>query len=256
MQSHRRPERSEDTRKKSCPPGILWVLRVASIAFFLMLTANRAFAGSSARASLSARVPAAKLDNVPLGDAIDFLRDIAGVNVDVDWKALEAANISKETQINLNLHDVSAGKILSLILSQAGPGDLLTYFIDQDVVEITTRLAADQKLITVVYYVQDLLQPNDTFDYTIASIGSGSAQVTGSGGGSGSSSGLQAGQSATQNKTSADKADQLIKLIETVVRPDVWRDNGGPASMAYVNGNLIITAPRSVQEAIGGPVDR
>jgi hypothetical protein len=221
----------------------------------MLLVSQRALARGTARAALSSRVPAAKLDNVPLADAIDFLRDVAGVNISVDWKTLEAANISKTTEINLNLHDVSAGKILSLILAEAGPGDLLTYFIDQDVVEVTTRAAADEKLITVVYYVLDLLQPNDVFNYTIPSITGGSAQVTGTGGGSGSSNTLQSSQN-TQSKTSADKADELIKLIEKVVRPDVWRDNGGPASMAYLNGNLIVTAPRSVQEAIGGPVDR
>jgi hypothetical protein len=110
-------------------------------------------------------------------------------------------------------------------------------------------------LITVVYYVQDLLQPNETFDYTIQNIGGGSAQVTGGGGGSGGQT-LQGGQNNTQGKTIDDKADQLIKLIETVVRPEIWRDNGGVASMAFLNGNLIVTAPRSVQEAIGGPVDR
>jgi hypothetical protein len=132
---------------------------------------------------------------------------------------------------------------------------LLTYFIDQNVVEITTRLVADQQLITVVYYVQDLLQPNETFNYTVSNIGGGSAQVTGGGGGGGSST-LSNNQNGSQGKTSADKADELIKLIETVVRPEIWRDNGGTASMAYLNGNLIITAPRSVQEAIGGPVDR
>jgi hypothetical protein len=229
-------------------------LAVLAVTILLFVGVNQSFAGSSARAELSARVPAAKLDNVPLGDAIDFLRDVAGVNINVDWKSLAAANITKETQINLNLHDVSAEKVLSLILTQAGPGDLLTYYIDQNVVEITTRLVADQQMITVVYYVEDLLQPNDTFDYNISSIGGGSAQVTGGGGGSGSST-LSGGQN-TAAKTVDDKADQLIKLIETVVRPEIWRDNGGTASMAFLNGNLIVTAPRSVQEAIGGPVDR
>jgi hypothetical protein len=235
--------------------GFLRALRAFAVIFLLLTVTNQAFATSSARAALSGRIPAAKLDNVPLGDAIDFLRDVAGVNINVDWKSLAAANITKETQINLNLHDVSAAKVLSLILSQAGPGELLTYFIDQNVVEITTRLVADQQMITVVYYVQDLLQPNDTFNYAIASIGGGSAQVTGGGGGSGSST-LSNSQTSAQGKTADSKADQLIKLIETVVRPEVWRDNGGTASMAYLNGNLIVTAPRSVQEAIGGPVDR
>jgi len=201
---------------------------------------------------LAARLPSAKLDNVPFADAIGFLRDVAGVNVTVDWKALEGLNISRTTEINLNLHDVSAGKVLSLILSQAGPGDLLTYYIDQDVVEITTRAVADQKMITVVYYVMDLLQPNDTFNYTIQSISGGTAQVGGSGGGGGTTTIGQNNSNTSQNITMDTKAQALIKLIETVVRPEIWRDNGGPASMEFWNGNLIVTAPRSVQDAIGG----
>jgi hypothetical protein len=241
--------------KKCSSSGLLRALGAFAVIFLLLGATSQAFAVSSARAALSGRIPAAKLDNVPLEDAIDFLRDVAGVNINVDWKSLAAANITKETQINLNLHDVSAAKVLALVLSQAGPGDLLTYFIDQNVVEITTRAVEDQQMITVVYYVQDLLQPNDTFNYAIASIGGGSAQVTGGGGGGGSST-LSNSQNGAQGKTVDDKANQLIKLIETVVRPEVWRDNGGTASMAYLNGNLIVTAPRSVQEAIGGPVDR
>ncbi len=197
----------------------------------------------------------ANLTNVSFGDAIDFLRDIAGVNITVNWKGLGAINITKDAQINLQLHDVTAGKILSLILLQAGPGDLLTYSIDQNVVEVTTRAASDQELITVVYYVVDLLQPNDVFNYQITNITGGSAQVTGGGGGGGGSQSLTVNNSS-QTKTVDQKAMDLIKLIETVVRPEVWRDNGGTASMEYLNGNLIVNAPRSVQEAIGGPVDR
>ena len=199
MQPPRRQGRQGDEDEKSLS-GFSSRSCAFAVIFLLFAATNRAFAASSARAALSARLPAAKLDNVPLRDAIDFLRDIAGVNINVDWKSLAAANISKETQINLNLHDVSAAKVLSLVLSQAGPGDLLTYFIDQNVVEITTRLVADQQMITVVYYVQDLLQPNETFDYTIANIGGGSAQVTGGGGGSGSSTLSQPEQHPGQNR--------------------------------------------------------
>ncbi len=216
--------------------------------------ATAAQARSSARALLETRLPSADLTNVSLADALDFLRDVAGVNIIVDWKELAAINISKDAQINLKLHDVTAGKVLSLILSQAGPGDLLTYSIDENVVQITTRAVSDQQLITVVYYVVDLLQPNDVFNYQIANLTGGTAQVTGNGGGGGGQT-LTA-STATQTKTTAQKAQDLIKLIETVVRPEVWRDNGGSASMEYLNGNLIVTAPRSVQEAIGGPVDR
>lgn len=223
----------------------------------VLIAAASAPARSTARDELMVRIPSAKLTDVPLADAFDFLRDVGGVNIIVDWKSLEAINITKDTQINLNLHDVSAAKVLSLILSEAGPGDLLTYYISDNVVQVTTRQLADQQLVTVVYYVLDLLQPNDSFDYKIQNFGSGGAQITGSGGGGGGSSSFGNNMQQTNNaNTIQTKADGLIKLIETVIRPEVWRDNGGPASMAYWNGNLIVTAPRSVQEAIGGPVDR
>ena len=233
----------------------LRALRVFAVICFFCFAHSSALAVSSTRAELSMRLPQAKLDNVTFSDALDYLRDVAGLNIHVDWKSLQAANVSKDAEINLNLHDVSAGKVLSLVLSEAGPGDLLTFYIDQNVLEITTRQTADQQMITVVYYVQDLIQPNETFNYQIQNIASGSAQVTGSGG-SGSSTSFQSGQSGNQTGNTQDKEDALIKLIETVIRPEVWKDNGGAATMSMWNGNLIVTAPRSVQEAIGGPVDR
>lgn len=243
---------AEEKHGSLCFPCALCVLAVTVILFAAAGASARVSARVSARAMLETRLPAANLTNVPLGDAIDFLRDVAGVNITVDWKALESINISKGAQINLNLHDVTAGKVLSLILQEAGPGDLLTYYVDENVVQVTTRAIADEKQITVVYYVMDLLQPNDVFNYTISNIGGGSAQV-GNGGGTAT---LQPNSNGAQSKTVDQKAEDLIKLIETVVRPEIWRDNGGTASMAYLNGNLIVTAPRSVQEAIGGPADQ
>jgi hypothetical protein len=254
MQPQSRRDRREYAEKKSFSSRLLGGFCAIAVALMLLVT-TAASGRITARGLLATRLPAANLTNVPLVDAIDFLRDVAGVNITVDWKALEAINISKDAQINLKLHDVTAGKVLLLILAEAGPGDLLTYIIDDNVVEVTTRAIADQELITVVYYVQDLLQPNDVFDYRISNITGGSAQVTGGAGGGGSQS-ISNSSNTSQTKTMETKAQDLIKLIETVVRPEVWRDNGGPASMAYLNGNLIVTAPRSVQEAIGGPVDR
>ena len=254
MLSPRREVR-EGNAKAGFRSSSLFLRALCIFAVISIFSVSRPALASEARTQLDKRLPAAKLDNVALADALDFLHDISGVNITVDWKSLEAKGISKNAQINLNLHDVSAAKVLTLILSEAGPGDLLTYYIDQNVVQITTREIADEKMITMVYYVMDLLQPNPQFDYTIQNINGGSAQVTGGGGSSGQSSIQTGGTQGNTGKTMDDKANDLIKLIETVVRPDVWRDNGGQASMAFLNGNLIVTAPRSVQEAIGGPVD-
>ncbi|MBV8781493.1 MAG: hypothetical protein JO353_08860 [Phycisphaerae bacterium] len=48
----------------------------------------------------------------------------------------------------------------------------------------------------------------------------------------------------------------MIDLIEAIVRPDIWKAKGGPADIRFFNGSLIVTAPRSVHEAIDGYWDR
>jgi hypothetical protein len=58
-----------------------------------------------------------------------------------------------------------------------------------------------------------------------------------------------------KTKTKTERAEELVTMIRDTVYPDVWRENGGPASIRYYNGNLIVTASRSVHEALGGPID-
>lgn len=226
----------------------------------LLMLAPCAGAASTARAALDTRLPEAKLTNVTLSDALDFLRDIGGINILVDWKALDALNIGKDTPININLHSIRLGKVLSLVLSEAAPGDLLTFYIDENVVEITSRAEADKKLIVIVYNVQDILAQQDDFEPLQLSdtfLSQGGPQVQGGSGGGGNTSATifsgTAGTSTTISKE--DEANKLIKLIQTIIRPDIWKTNGGVADIEYYNGNLIVSAPRSVQEAIGGPVD-
>jgi hypothetical protein len=224
----------------------------------------RAFAGTG-RPGLNNSVPGAKMIGIPLVDAIAYLHDVSTANINVDWKALEAANVGKDTPININLRNVSLAKVLSLVLSQAGGGgDLLTYYVHGNVIEITTREVADKQILVVAYYVDDLLSLDDTFDYTVLNSFSPSPSGGGggsSGGGGGGTSSIFGGSSGSQNSsqnpaaTKQQKADNLIKLIEKMIKPEVWKDNGGNSQIQYFNGNLVVAAPRSVQELIGGPVN-
>jgi hypothetical protein len=77
------------------------------------------------------------------------------------------------------------------------------------------------------------------------------------GGGGGGFGGGSGGGGLTQEKirTKQERADDLVTLIRETIRPEIWKENGGTAAVRYYNGNLIVTAPRSVHEAIGGPVE-
>jgi hypothetical protein len=234
-------------------------------------------ANAQTRAQLDRVLPAVNFANVTLKDAIDFLRDVSGSNIHVNWKAIEAAGITQDTPINIKLRQVSLRKVLGLLLSEASGGVGLTFYIDDGVIEITTTEIADNQMYTVVYSVQDLLvepppfvePPQFDLSYaanrgTVGGGGGGGGGGRGGGGGSGGSSGQgglfgQSGSSWNQQQNQPRdkdaKAKELVDLIVETVSPSIWVQNGGKATIRFFNGNLIVTAPRSVHEAIGGPVD-
>jgi len=241
--------------------------RMMAVMVAVMLAcAVSAHAGEkSASVALAKRVAAAKFADIPLNDALDFVRDVAGINIDVDWKTLEAAGITRDTPIALDVHDVTAGRLLKMVLAIAGTKERLTAYIDDNVVQITTRAADDAIMIIKVYDVTDLISLDDHFN-PIANVGNmGSMNgVSGAGGSngqngansgfgnSGSFGGSNNGGNSNGVSNKEAKANHLIQVIQAAVRPDVWQVNGGKATISYFNNQLIVSAPRSVQRLIGG----
>jgi hypothetical protein len=230
---------------------------IGVIAFGLVVAAASAPVAAQSR-TLNRVLPEMKFTGVTFGDAIDFVRDVSGVNIHVNWKALEQENVTADTPVNIRLRAVTLRKVLNLLLSEASGSDALTYFVDQGVVEITTRELADKKVYTKVYPIHDLIMDVPDFDGPDLSLQSASDQAQ-QGGGGGGGGGLfgQSGESNRdkddQNTTTRDeRGEQLVELIVESVRPEIWAANGGTATIRYFNGSLIVTAPRSVHEAIGG----
>jgi hypothetical protein len=78
-----------------------------------------------------------------LSDTIDFLRDVAGANLFVNWRALEAAHVSRNRPVTVRLRNVPLRTALWLLLESAqAQGDApLDFAVDQGVISIST--AAD-----------------------------------------------------------------------------------------------------------------
>lgn len=202
------------------------------------------------RRALNITLPELKFDNISLFDALEFLRDVSGANIHVNWKAMELAGIGRDATVNVRLRGVQLRKVLRLVLAEASSGNLLTYYIDGNVIEITTRELADQQLFTKVYPVDDLLVEVPDFDQP-PSFNLSQATPTGRGGGGGGSLfGGAVQQTGAGQNTRAQRAEQLIETITSTVQPDVW--TAGRAAIRFFNGSLIVTAPRSVHEALGG----
>ncbi len=235
-------------------------MRHAAVIFALaivMIAAGSASAQTAAKSALIKRLPTVKFTDVSLTDAIDFFRDTSNANFTVDWKSIEEIGVSKDTPVNLTLRHAPMRVALKATLESAAPG-LLTYYIDQNVITITTLAKADERMITRIYPVQDLLVEIPDFKAPSLSLTDNTSNGNNSGGGNdlfGGNNNSNRDEDKEQTKTRAERAEDLITLIRETIRPEVWDVNGGKAKIRFFNGNLIVTAPRSVQEAIGGPVE-
>lgn len=231
--------------------------------FALQLTSHAAPLNAVPARALNSEISNINLIGVSFADAIDYLRDISGANINVNWRLLHDKNITKDAQVHVRLRAVPMRKALQLILDEAGGSTPLTYYLDQGVIEITTQEAADAKLITRVYDVGDLIVdipnfagPNLNLAENSNSSNSGSGSNGNNSGGGGSGLFSNTGNSKTDEKTATanDRGNDLVSIITTTIRPEVWQINGGTATIRFFRNRLIVTAPRSVQEMIGGRV--
>lgn len=216
--------------------------------------ASPAVVGVAPGRALAAKLPDIKLDNIPLSDAIDFVRDVSGANIHVNWRALELLNVTRQMPVSVQLFNVTTRRVLRSLLDETGAGEMLTFYVDEDVVEITTKEISDQKLITRVYPVEDLVMVIPDFNQTPSfNLDSQTNQTSGQGGGGGGGQSLfGGGQSGQEERTETrqQRANGLVTLIMETIQPEVWRENGGTSSVRYFNGHLIVTAPRSIHQQI------
>ena len=227
------------------------------------------------QAQLDRSLPELSFEGVGFGDVVDFLRDVSGANIFVNWKTLEAANIDRTAPVTLKLRNVKFAKALNLILENvSGGATKLGYTIDDGVITISTSDDLANNKLTRVYDIRDLIIniPDFTnapiFDLTSLSnqnsssggggVGGVGGGVGGGGGGGGQSGGLfgQSGQNQQQNQqntgpTRQELVDSIIKLITDTISPDSWRDSGGSVgAIKELQGQLIVTQTPENQKAL------
>ena len=234
-------------------------------------------AAGARRAILEQVVPEIRFNGVAFKDCIEFLRDVTNANIVVNWKAVEAAGVSQDSPINIRVREVTLRKALEMTISEASGGDTLSFYMGDGVIHISTREQTDKQMFTRIYPVEDLLVDIPDFDnppdLSLQATSTGGSGGKGGGGGGGSGrgggggggggagglfgAGNAAAGGATDEKsmTHRERADALVTLIRNTIYPEIWKENGGPASINYYSGKLIVTAPRSVHEALAGDFD-
>jgi len=207
-------------------------------------------------------------DNNTLFNVIDYLRNTTGLNIYVNWTALQNAGVEQDYPITLQLANVSAAQALELVLQEASAGnelDPISYAVHEGLVKISTDRELKRTTVTSrIYDIRDLLVQvanftnAPTFDLSSALSSSGSTGGSGGGGGGGSSgSSLFSG---TGTDTQDDESDvgredlifRIIDLVQGIGRPEEWAAFGGDiSSVSELNGNLIVrTTPSNHREII------
>ncbi|MCE9557126.1 MAG: hypothetical protein K8T91_27580, partial [Planctomycetes bacterium] len=122
-------------------------------------------------------------------------------------------NITGDSMVKINVRGVTARAALDLLVHSLDP--TLTWTIQDEVLWITTKEAAQERMQTRVYPVGDLvvLFEGDYPDF-----------------------------------------DELIELIQKVIEPASWDVSGGPGSIQSFTANttLVFTQTREVHEKIDG----
>jgi beta-lactamase regulating signal transducer with metallopeptidase domain len=171
------------------------------------------------RAKLDRPLPDVKLDNLALTDALDFLEDVASVEIETDWKALADAGVERDARVIANLQNVKLANALRLILDVAG-GDVaaLDYAAGGDVIRVSTRQALG-RVTTRVYDVRDLL----------------------------TAAGADADEPPDPVAAETRRAllEELATLIKEAVDPASWRGDGPVAGdLRELRGQFVVTQSR------------
>lgn len=88
---------------------------------------------------LAAVIPEFKVEAMPLADVLALFAQLTGIPTTANWNALETVGIEKDTKVALSLVNISANKIMDLLLDEVGAGEtyLGSAFVD-DGLEVST----------------------------------------------------------------------------------------------------------------------
>jgi beta-lactamase regulating signal transducer with metallopeptidase domain len=108
------------------------------------------------RALLAQRLPELHFNANGFSDVIEFLRDVTGANIFVNWNDVQNAGISKDAPVTIRVRDVTLAKAIDLVLQSVGANTELTYSVEGGVIEIATAAHAEKKVIVQTYDVSRL----------------------------------------------------------------------------------------------------
>lgn len=201
------------------------------------------------------------LQDKRLEDVIAFIQTSSTANIEPMW--IDDRNpdgLDKEKVISVKVDNVTFLSLIEKVLDKArgDAGENTWQMAEDGAIQIGTKERLNKFRRVEIYDINDLLL--EIPDYTdIPQIDLQQAlqasQGGGGGGGGGQSPFRETGNNDRQQKLKSrkDKSDEIQQLIQSLVEPEQWVDNGGSgATCRQYQGSLIINAPDYVHRGING----
>jgi hypothetical protein len=87
-------------------------------------------------------LPELNMVSIPVADAVEFIKDVTKLKIDVNWEALAAENIGKSTPVSLRVRNLPVSAALRILLDDiggGGDGAALNYVVDGERVLISSE---------------------------------------------------------------------------------------------------------------------
>jgi hypothetical protein len=90
--------------------------------------------------SIDRQFPEINFNGQGLSDVLDFMRDVSGAKIFVNWRALESAGIEKDALVTAHVKNMRFSQVMNSILTSASNGkEPMVAFIDDGCIIVTTR---------------------------------------------------------------------------------------------------------------------
>ena len=230
-------------------------------------------AGSPVPIYLRTYVPSVQWEQAPLSEVLEWFRKIetpcGKVNVIPRWRALERAGVDPQTEVSLEMQDVSVGQLLNEVLEQVSGADQVVYIGTGKVLRITTLSDLRSRMITRAYDVgETLYQARAAGLSPRLAVGQQVHVAVGTvnpGGFGIQTRPIDVGVSMfgdfedldDDEEDDAETEEEIVqRMIEWIVRtvhPETWEVNGGQGTIRIVDGVMMIHNSADVHAALGGP---
>ncbi len=207
--------------------------------------------GASARrnrlyGALDTRIPVDFRED-PFEQVIERLAENHRMNIIVNWADLKRVGVERTVPIDLSLpKEISLKRVLTEVLGQAGGGVAeIGYDVSDEAIEIASRETLDQRTVTAIYDINDLLfevpmftnaPETDLAKATRQAARRRQHEPDRPWGLDGDD------DEPEEDPRRVERVRKIIDLIEETVAPDSWFDRGGSIGrIDEFNGQLVIT---------------